>query len=138
LGVELLGIVPEVEEDLLGDLLGGRVAAEDPAGEGVDGATVAALHLGQRLLVPPADGDDQVGVARLLQVHEHAPYSEPAAIRMRVVPVLATGLGHRVADAPIRMASSTEQATMTDTGRNRTRGRQAGGRRRERPAPAPS
>jgi hypothetical protein len=35
----------------------------------VDRPTVASIDLGQRLLVPTADGDDQIGVAGNLHVH---------------------------------------------------------------------
>src|ERR1039458_641183 len=52
LSVELLRPVPEVEEDLLGDLLGRWVAAYDPAGQGMDRAAVAAVDLGQGRLLP--------------------------------------------------------------------------------------
>ena len=65
--IELLGLLPQVEEDLLGDLLGRRVAAQDPAGQRVHGAAVAPVDLGQRRLMPTTDGHHQFGVARLFQ-----------------------------------------------------------------------
>ena len=68
LGVELLGIAPQVEEHLLGDLLGRRVGAQDAAGEGVHGPSVPPVDLGQGRLVPATHRDHQVGVARLLDV----------------------------------------------------------------------
>ena len=71
LGVELLRVVPQVQEDLLGDLLGRGGAAQDAPGQGVHGTSVAAVHLGQGLFVPSADGDHQVGVTRLRHVDHH-------------------------------------------------------------------
>ena len=83
LGIELLRVVPQVEEDLLGDLLGGRIAPQDPPGQGVDGSAVAAVHLGQRRLVPATHRHHQVGVTGLLHIHQHELYSVRTRFQMR-------------------------------------------------------
>jgi hypothetical protein len=75
LGVESLGTTPQVEEDLLGDLLGRRVAADHPSSQGVHGAGVATVDLGEGGLMPAGDPEHQAGVARLWIIHDHALYS---------------------------------------------------------------
>ena len=70
-GVEPLGVLPELEEDLLDQLLGQRPVAQDPHREAEGGVAVAAVHLGQRRLPEPGDGDDQRGVARLAEIGVH-------------------------------------------------------------------
>ena len=46
--VEPLGVLPELEEDLLHQLLGQGPVAQDPHREAEGGVAVAAVHLGQR------------------------------------------------------------------------------------------
>ena len=53
--IELLGAVPEPEEDLLDDLLGQRAVDQEPAGEGEHRAGVPAVGLGEGLLAVAAD-----------------------------------------------------------------------------------
>ena len=72
LGVEALRAVPEPEEDLLQDLLGQHLVVEQAPGEGEGGAGVAPVGLGQRVLAPSPDGDDErriAGVPEALQRH---------------------------------------------------------------------
>ena len=68
LGVELLRLVPEAQEHLLHDLLGEGGVDQQAPGQGEDGAGVAAVRLGQRVLAVAADGDDEGGVAALGEV----------------------------------------------------------------------
>ena len=67
-GVELLGLLPQAEEDLLHDLLGDGVAGEEAARQAEDGAGVAAVGLGQRLLAVARDGHDDAGVGEAGEV----------------------------------------------------------------------
>src|SRR5438270_3692837 len=60
--------MPQAEEDLLDDLLGRGHLPQDPSGQGVDGAGVASVGLGEGILAPSSDGDDERGVAGLVQV----------------------------------------------------------------------
>ena len=60
-------MVPEPEEDLLRDLLRERLVAEEPAGEAVDRATVAAIGLGEGVLPVARDRDDERGIADVAQ-----------------------------------------------------------------------
>ncbi len=67
-GIEALGMLPEPQEDLLDHVLGlGRVP-QHPAGQAVGAAGVAAVGLGQSIVVPPSDGHDQGGVAGIAEV----------------------------------------------------------------------
>ena len=62
-GVEAVGLVPQAQEHLLGDVLRlGRVV-EDPPGQPVDGSAVAPVDLGQRHLAVAGDGGHQLGIA---------------------------------------------------------------------------
>ena len=63
LGIELVGSVPQAEEDLLDDLLGQGPVDQKPPGEGEDRPGVAAVGLGQRFLAVAADGHHEDGVA---------------------------------------------------------------------------
>src|SRR5207248_5078680 len=67
LGVEAVGLLPETEENLLGDLLGQGLLGEEPTGQGEHRPSVAAVGLGQRFLVIARDGQHQGAVASLLQ-----------------------------------------------------------------------
>ena len=48
--------------------LGKRLVGEEPPGEPEDGTGVPAVGLGQRVLVVAADGDDDGGIAGVLEV----------------------------------------------------------------------
>ncbi len=69
-GVEALGRVPQVDEDLLGDLLGQVGGAQDATGQGEHRSPVTPVRLGQRRLVHPSDRHHQGGVAGRLEL-EH-------------------------------------------------------------------
>jgi hypothetical protein len=58
LRIELLGLVPEAEEHLLDDLLGHALVDQQPAGEREDRPRMTAVCLGERILSPPPDRDD--------------------------------------------------------------------------------
>jgi hypothetical protein len=64
-------MVPKVQEDLLGDLFGRGVAAQDSPRQRVDGTTVAPVDLGERVLMPAADRHHQVGIARTGDIDHH-------------------------------------------------------------------
>ncbi len=70
-GVEPLGVLPQLEEDLLHQLLGQGPVAQDTHREAEGGVAVAAVHLGQRRLAEPGDGDDQRGVAGVAELGFH-------------------------------------------------------------------
>ena len=71
-GVEAVGLVPEAEEDLLGDVLGLGGVVQHPLGQAEDGPAVAPVHLGQGHLAVASDGGDELGVTDLVQVlHMH-------------------------------------------------------------------
>ena len=69
--VESLRFVPEAQKDVLDDLFGGAGGAENPTGQGEDGPGVTAVHLSQRILVPPADRYGEGRVAGLCQGTAH-------------------------------------------------------------------
>ncbi len=75
LGVESLWPAPQIEEDLLSDLFGGRVTANHPAGQGVHGPGVPSVDLGEGGLLPAGNPEHQAGVARLRIIHHHGLYS---------------------------------------------------------------
>ena len=72
-GVVAVGLVPEAEEDLLGDLLGHGPVGEDAPHQAVDAVAVTAVGLGQRLLVATADGVDEAGIVELVGQRIHVP-----------------------------------------------------------------
>src|SRR5437899_6555342 len=80
LRVELVRRIPQAEEDLLHDLLGARAVAEEPTSEAEHGTGMAPVGLGQGVLAPASDGDDESGVARLRQVVSHQ-HSYDASVR---------------------------------------------------------
>ena len=69
--VELLRLAPQPQEGVLGHLVRQKVGADHALGQRAHGAAVAAVGLGERRLVVPADGDDQRGVARRREVDPH-------------------------------------------------------------------
>src|SRR5207244_689883 len=79
LGIELLGLVPEPEEHLLDDLLGHARVDQQPTGEREDRARVTPVRLGERVLPPAPDGDDDRGIARLPKGLSHHCCSLPVA-----------------------------------------------------------
>ena len=70
-GVELLGLSPQSQEDVLRHLIGEEVRADDPLGKRPHRPTVPTIGLGKGGLVVPADRDDERGVARRREVEPH-------------------------------------------------------------------
>ena len=66
--VEALGRVPQVDEDLLGHLLGQIGRPQDATGQGEHRSPVTPVRLGQRRLVHPGDRHHQGGVAGRLEL----------------------------------------------------------------------
>ncbi len=60
--VELLGLVPQAQKDLLHQLLGPLGIAQEPARQPEHGAAVAAIRLSQRVFVITADRDHEGGI----------------------------------------------------------------------------
>jgi hypothetical protein len=58
-------LIPESKKDLLGDVLSLRLIVQDLAGEPIDGATVAPIHLGEGHLAETRDERHELGVAGL-------------------------------------------------------------------------
>jgi hypothetical protein len=67
-GVEALRLLPETEEDLLHDLLGPALVTEHPPGQAVHRSAVASVHLGEGVVAPATDRDDQRGITDAAQV----------------------------------------------------------------------
>src|ERR1700681_2835312 len=76
LGVEAFGLAPQGDEDLLGDVLGGRGITGETAGQAEDEGTVALPNLGQRLLVTCPQAGDQDRVPRVHGAHHIFPLPE--------------------------------------------------------------
>src|SRR5580704_5219238 len=70
-GVELLRLVPQAQEDLLEDLLRQGAVVDHPAGQSEDGAAMAAVRLGQGVFTPTADGDNQGAITGVVQGGGH-------------------------------------------------------------------
>ncbi len=73
--VVLLGVLPQAEEDLLGDLFGQRLVAQDSPGEALHGPGVAPVGLGESLLLKASNGRHERRIAHageFLGTHSHS------------------------------------------------------------------
>jgi len=83
--IEALGIVPQLDEDLLHDLFGHTGVPQQPPGQGKRRSGVASVHLGERVVAPAGDGKHEAVVARILQVGSHVTLNpSPNRLRMTI------------------------------------------------------
>ncbi len=73
-GVEPLRVVPQPQEHLLHHLLGQGLVGQQAPGQPEDGAGVAAVGLGQRLLAVAPDGDHERRIGDVANARAHRSY----------------------------------------------------------------
>ena len=89
LGAVSLGMRPEVDEDILDDVLGGRRLTEHAHRSPEHDRRQPVEDLGQRLIVPGGDPGDEQGVPRVHGAHGNPTAAAAATVRDRSARIIA-------------------------------------------------